>query len=158
MIEEKTKLINDATYVVQQFPARRGLKLKTKLAKLIAPTAVALIGSVSKDKSGGISLDSEANPDTIAKAITGLVSNLDSDEILSLVFGLLEMTTRNGVNLVSQNGAHFDMIYAGNYGELVQALVYVVEVNFGSFFRGLGIGKQSQDPEVLTTTKPLAKK
>lgn len=158
MIEEKTKVINDATYVVQQFGARRGLKLKTRLVKLIAPTAVALLGSVEKDQSGNVSLNSEANPELISKAISGLVNNLESDQVVDLVFALLETTTRNGVNVTSQNGSHFDMVYSANYGELIKALVFVVEVNFGSFFQGLGIGKQGQEPALTIPTKPLAKK
>jgi hypothetical protein len=156
MIEEKTKVINENTYVVQQFAARRGLKLKTRLIKLIAPTAFALMGSVGKDKQGNISLDSEANPDMVAKAVSGLVNNLESDSVVELIFALLETTRRNGVEVTGQNGSHFDMIYAANYGELSQALMFVIEVNFGSFFRDLGIGKQSQEPitqEVVTTQR-----
>ena len=158
MIEEKTKVINDATYTVQQFAARRGLKIKTRLVKLIAPTAVSLMGCVSRDGEGNISLDSEASPELIAKAIGGLVNNMESDTVLDLIFALLETTTRNGVGVTSQNGSHFDMIYAGNYGELVKALIFVVEVNFASFFQGLAIGKQNQEPAPMIATKQPVKK
>lgn len=150
MISEQRKEINGASYKVSQFGARRGLKVKTKLVKLIAPTIIAALGS-----GGKVSLDSVVDSEMLSKAIKSMLDNLDSDYVVNLIFELLVSTYRNDVEIVGQNGIHFDDVYAGNYGELYKAILFVVEVNFGSFFRELGIGSldksipQAETPNII---------
>lgn len=139
MIQEQEKEINGAKYRVQQFAARRGLGLKTRLIKLIAPTVLAVMGNQGQK----VNLDN-IDPALLGKGIQGLLDNLDSDSVIKLVFDLLVNTWRDGVQVTSQNGTYFDSIYAGNYAELYKALLFVVEVNFGSFFQELGIGSREQ--------------
>lgn len=139
MLSSKEQVINGATYNVVVFPARMGLGLKTRLIKLLAPSAFTAAGSINKN-SGASLLDAEFNSEMMGKAVQALVDRLDQASVLSLVFDLLKTTRRDGKEIVAGDGALFDDIYAANYGELYKVILFVLEVNYGSFFRELGIG------------------
>jgi len=81
MIKEQKKEINGARYTVKQFAARRGLKIKSKLVKILAPTAIAAV----KGK-GKLSLESNADLEMISNAIKSMLDNLDSDNIVNFIF------------------------------------------------------------------------
>jgi hypothetical protein len=55
----------------------------------------------------------------------------------NLIFKILAHTTRDKAGI---NKANFDKIYTGNLGELIQALQFVVEENFGDFLQGNSTG------------------
>lgn len=153
-IKEETREINGATYTVQQFVARRGLALKTKLIKLIAPSAFALIGGAKAQ--GGNIIDADIGADVLSKSIKTMLDNLgDSADVERLVFEILSNTRRNNAQI---DGLLFDDVYAGNYGELFKAVFFVIEVNYGSFFRDMGIGNLqlpgSQDKKISQGKKP----
>lgn len=133
MIESKEKIIEGAKYYVSQFPARRALKLKTKLIKLLAPSLFTAAGNYK----GGNILDADLGSDTLGKAVSMLVERLDENDLESLIMELLCMTRREGKEITEQ---YFDMVYAGNFSELYKALYFILEVNFGSFFQEIGIG------------------
>lgn len=143
MIESKEKIIEGAKYYVSQFPARRALKIKTRLIKLLAPS---LFSTVSGANSKNI-LDAEINTDSIGKAVELLVNRLEENELENLIMELLCMTRRDGKEITPQL---FDTIYAGNFYELYQALYFIIEVNYGSFFQAIGIGSKN----MLEVTNP----
>ena len=152
-IKEETREINGANYTVQQFAARRGLALKTKLIKLIAPSAFALIGGAKAQ--GGNLIDADIGADVLSKSIKTMLDNLgDSADVERLVFEILSNTRRNNAQI---DGLLFDDVYAGNYGELFKAVFFVIEVNYGSFFRDMGIGNlqlpDSQDSKKISQGK-----
>ena len=152
-IKEETREINGANYTVQQFAARRGLALKTKLIKLIAPSAFALIGGAKAQ--GGNLIDADIGADVLSKSIKTMLDNLgDSADVERLVFEILSNTRRNNAQI---DGLLFDDVYAGNYGELFKAVFFVIEVNYGSFFRDMGIGNLqlpgSQDSKKISQGK-----
>jgi hypothetical protein len=138
MIESKEKTINGVTYMVTQFPARRALRLQTKLVKLLAPSVSALAGGANLSDVKNV-MDAKIGGEVISKAVTTLVERLDEDYVVNLIMELLASTRREGKEI---SEAQFDMIYAGNFKELFQALYFVVEVNFGSFFQDLRTGNQ----------------
>ena len=162
MIKEQEKDIcdadgNTAHYTVTQFGARRGLGLKTRLIKLIAPTAVAAIGANQPGKS---LMDMDINSEAVGKAIQVLLNNLDANAIVTLIMDLLASTRRDGVEVTSKQGAIFDDVYAGNYAELYQALFFVIQVNFGNLFMGKdgkGIGSLGQVMSKLMQTEASTK-
>lgn len=133
MIETKEKYISGVKYTSTQFPARRALKLKTKLIKILAPSVFTGIGAASSQSILDVSLDSPL----LGKAVEMLVNRLDEDTMVNLVMEMLSSTRREGKEL---SDTHFDMVYAGNFAELYKALYFVLEVNFGSFFQEMGIG------------------
>lgn len=142
MIETKEKYIDGHKYTVTQFPARRALTLKTKLVKLVAPS---LFTAMSGQKQGASVLDMPLD-----KAINMLVERLDEDHLINLIFELLASTRRDGKEL---NESHFNMVYAGNFGELYKALFFILEVNFGSFFQEIGIGNLGE--HLAAPTMPI---
>jgi hypothetical protein len=146
MIESKEKVIEGAKYYVSQFPARRALKLKTRLVKLLAPSLFTMAGK------GGNILDAELGSDSIGKAVNMLVERLDENDLENLIMELLCMTRREGKEITPQ---YFDMVYAGNFQELYEALYFVLEVNFGSFFTKIGIGAQDMNLVQKTDQKNL---
>jgi hypothetical protein len=131
MIESKEKTINGVTYMVTQFPARRALKIQAKLIKLLAPLFFA------KDDL----LDKEVNDPKVMRAASGLLDRLDEDYVVNLVMELLVSTRREGKEITD---GVFDTVYAGNFGELFDALVFVMEVNFKSFLDKINTGKKHQ--------------
>ena len=61
----------------------------------------------------------------------------------NLILSILSYTLRDGSAI---NEANFDNIYTANLGELVAALKFVVEANFGDFLQENGIGLLSENP------------
>lgn len=132
MIETRDKVINKVNYSVTQFPARTGLRIKTKLLKLLAPSVLSLVGSSENV------LDTKLDSAVLGKAVQALSERLDEDVVLNLISELLLSTKRDGKDITE---GVFNLAYAGNYGELFKALLFVLEVNYGAFFREMGIGK-----------------
>lgn len=132
------RMIGTVSYKVTQFPARTGLKLKTELIKLLAPSLMSVSG-----------LDKNIENINIGNIIGALCDKLDEDHVENLVLRLLACTRREGKEVVPI----FDDVYAGNYGELFNALKLVIEVNFASFFQQLGIGNLKENIQEVTKTK-----
>lgn len=133
MIESKERIVNGAKYYVSQFPARRALKLQIKLIKLLAPSLF-----TSLDGYKGNILDADIGNLSFGRAAEMLVNRLDEHDLENLIMELFSMTRREGKEITPQL---FDLVYAGNFGELFQAIAFVLEVNFASFFQQIGIGK-----------------
>lgn len=133
-IQTHTRKIKDAEgegheYLVTQFPARKGLRVQTNLAKTIAP----LVSGLRVGMAGNL-LDSTLSIDG-SQIVNTILAHLDDKGVLELVLSLLEMTRRDGHEITD---SVFDTAYAANYGELVGALSFVIEAN--GFF---GIGPKS---------------
>jgi hypothetical protein len=87
------------------------------------------------------------------KLATILKGDGDIEQLLTygdnnLMVKILSFTTRNNEAINKEN---FDKIYTGNLSELMQALQFVVEENFGDFLQESGIG-------LLSTKAPKAMK
>jgi len=141
MIQKKQKTIEgqvegaktDVEYEVEQFPAMTGMRIAVKLAKTFG-------GGIGQAASGG--MESVMDMD-VSKVITAIVENLDEDATPKLVADLLARTKRNGVHLTPDV---IDTVYSANFGELLSALKFVLEVNYGGFMGALAqagnIGKE----------------
>jgi len=140
MIETKEKTIDGRKITVTQFPGRRGLKLKTRLAKLLGPTIFTALKSVS-GKSENI-LDKDINLETAAGAIEKLLERIDENIWEALVFELLSMTRINGQEVTSEI---FDVEFAGSFVTLYKILAFILEVNYKDFLglTGIGLSKPS---------------
>jgi hypothetical protein len=141
MISSKEKTILGQKYLCTQFTARRALKIKTKLFKLLGPSVSSFLGSAK----GKDFLNSEINSDLLSKSVLLLIEKLDEDYVIDLILEILSSTRRNGREI---DTALFDMEYAGNFNELFKAIVFVLEVNFGDFLRGLLTGKSLMENPV----------
>lgn len=136
MIETKTKTICGHQYEVTQFPAMIGLRKAIKLSKIIGPGIGKAVGD-----SGSIAniMDGEIN---IGDAVASLVDRLDEHSTTAFILELFSMTHRERKDLSAD--ANFNEAFTGNYGEMVQALSFILEVNYGSFFGALTAATGSQ--------------
>jgi len=67
-----------------------------------------------------------------------------------LILKLLENTARDDMAI---NKATFDKIYTGNLVEMVEALMFVFEVNFKDFLQGDVIGNLAKKAKKVTNKK-----
>jgi len=118
MIETIETIIDGATYSVTQLPARRAIRLKAKLIKLLGPLFI-----------GGDSIN-----------IQNLCQNLDENQFEALCMEMIQGVRKNNVEL---SPATFDLEFAGDMASLYKLLLFIVEVNYANFFSMLGIGLPS---------------
>ncbi|MFC3227330.1 phage tail assembly chaperone [Marinibaculum pumilum] len=144
MIEHREKTIGGHEYSVTQFPAMQGLRIAVRLVKLVGPgMAKALDG---KGLAGV--LDSDIG---VSDMVGALVDRLDEGTTPEFVRQLLSATVRDGRDLSDER--NFNDAYAANYRELIGALGFVLEVNYGDFFGAVtaGIGAAGGRPEGTPT-------
>jgi hypothetical protein len=130
--------IGGAVWAVTQFPAGEGLGLLTRLLKLLGPALGALAkgGGTAEDGAGG---REEALTGLI---VSGLLQQLDEKETVALVKRLLADTRKDGVEILPI----FDTEFMGDYANLFRVLGFVLEVNYGGFFSGIGRGARKEAP------------
>jgi hypothetical protein len=127
------------TYETTQYPAGAGWNLLLKLVKMLGKSLGVAASSVmsfdtlpQKAMEFQSSLDSEISIQKIASAFQLLAVQLideGGDDFVKKV--LTDHTTRDG-QIVTKA---FDGIYQGNYGELMFAIAWVLQVNYAPFFR-----------------------
>jgi hypothetical protein len=120
-------------------PARRALKISTKLAKIIGPAIGALGDGFNLETGEPV----EGQTDSVSKAVKLLVGQIDDTKIESLILDVLQTTVRidpqSNTRQEVSTPKIFDEIYAGNFAELAGALVFALEVSVGDFFGKGGI-------------------
>lgn len=139
-VETQHREIKGHAYSVTPFTPMRALKYASEIVKLVGPSmaqAMSGIGSVKQ------AMDMDLKDAGIEKIVGGLVDRLDGDRTPQLIHGLLANTTRDGQEL--QHQSVFNDAYTANYGEMIQALRFVLEVNYGSFFDALATGGATGD-------------
>ena len=139
-VETQHREIKGHAYSVTPFTPMRALKYASEIVKLVGPSmaqAMSGIGSVKQ------AMDMDLKDAGIEKIVGGLVDRLDGDATPKLIHNLLASTTRDGQEL-RQEGV-FNEAYTANYGEMIQALRFVLEVNYGSFFDALATGGATGD-------------
>lgn len=134
------KRIGEAEYSITQHPARQGLALQVRLAKLVAPSIGALIGAVNF-QGGKIEINDSTNfdLDKIKDAMIELASRLEPNDFEKMVSDLLTYTMRDGRQV---DPLTIDEAFAGKYDELFAVLFEVIKLN--GFFALGGIGKALQ--------------
>ena len=152
MIETREKEINGANYTVTQLPARRAIKLKAKLIKMFGPVLAQLFLVVKK-----VDKEEYEQKSNIVSAVEILASNLDPVDFETLIVELFAGVRKNGKELLPNV---IDTEFAGDLATLYLVALFVLEVNFASFFELLGIGRQFQSPaeEAPQITKKTFKK
>ena len=132
MIETKTKQIDERSVSVTQFPARIGLKIKLRIARMIGPGLASATGML---QSG---IEAEFDSKVLAYAVGQLVDSMGNDVTVDFIVKDLMQGTRLDDKEI--NDAVFDIEFAGNYKLLYKIIGYILEVNYGSFFENLNIG------------------
>jgi hypothetical protein len=134
-IETREKEINGSVYAVTQLPARRAIRLKARLVKLIGPIFAQIYLTIEKKSDQ----EQKAN---IINAIENFSSHMNEQEFENLVVDILQGVRKNGVELVP---AIIDLEFAGDMVTLYQVIWFVLEVNYADFFSMLGIGNPYED-------------
>jgi len=143
MIEAKTKQIDERSVTVSLFPARKGLKIKLRIAKMIAPGLASATGLL---QSG---LEADFDSKVLAYAVGQLVDSMGNDATVDFIVKELMQGTRLDDKEITDTV--FDMEFAGNYGLLYKIISYILEVNYGSFFESLNIGQLTSKFSSLTS-------
>lgn len=125
--KHKEKLIDDVTCQVNQFTGTFSFKLLIELIQLLGPTFSQILGLAPKE---GSILDIQFNPALMSTAITHLVTKLDPENNLQLVFRILSQTRIDGVELTKES---FDLLFQGRMLLLFKVVRFAVEVNYHDF-------------------------
>lgn len=122
MIETREKIIDGSIYSVTQLPARRALKLKAKLMKIIGPLFL------------------EAN----SSNFHSVCHLIDENQFETLCMEMIQGVRKDGVELTPPT---FDLEFAGDMAGVYKMLLFVVETNYSNFFSMLDIGLPSFQDE-----------
>lgn len=136
---EKRK-IDDIIFYINQFPARKAIRLEKRTLTFIAP--------MLKMMDGIKNLDDEVNFDRIANAIQEVLLNVDENSLEQYIFDMIEYTSvgiqENGkeqiIKLDSDNGKVFDNVFRCNSLTVYKLLLEIMSVNKFAFFELMGGG------------------
>lgn len=122
--------IDGSRWTVTEFSATEGLRILTRLVKLLGDSAAKAFGALPTE--GGISvLDAKIDWSMLGEAIGGLANRLDEDEVDELVKRLLANTLIDGkAGKEPAGGPRFDIVFQGRYVTLFKVLSFVLEVNY----------------------------
>lgn len=122
MLKSEEIVVDDRKYRVSQYTAGTGLKIFTKLAKLIG-------GPLSMLASKG--MDAEVSGDLLGNAVSALTSQLEPDATLALTKEILLNTQ------ISDNDKYrditFDYDFAGRFGHLSKLLKEILKFQYADF-------------------------
>ncbi len=141
MLECKEKTIDGHEYQVTQFPAMQGMKIAVALAKLFGAGIGGAIGSGS--------VAQVMNMD-VSGIVAGIFEKLDEEQTPKLILRLFSSTHRDRREL---NEVNFNDAFAANYGEMIKALKFVLEVNYGGFMGALEQAKLIGDQPSSAATE-----
>lgn len=145
MRQELTKTISDDhgaqhSYDIIQHPASAGIRLFTTVLESLAMPAGQMLSALqsggslpdSGDGLMGMLLDDGVDGEGIGKAFELLAGKLLQCGP-ELFHDILKHVSRDNVSM--NNLTAFDGAYQGNYGELVRAVAWSLQVNFGDAFK-----------------------
>lgn len=124
---------NKHTYTLHQHPADEGFELVTTILKIVGSVGGVFIDGISSEEGEE---DPDVNGEKIGLAFTRLAEEIVTAGGTSFCKKLLRYTTRTNDNGGEDKvHEHFSMIYQGNYGELIMAVWFAVDSNFGPSLR-----------------------
>lgn len=122
--------IDGISYTVNMLPAAQGLKLATKLLKIIGDPLAELV-KVQGDKTKIFEI--------LPMAVKTLTERLDEDEVVVLAKSLCSCVCKAGTSGTLDRT--FDLYFRGKYGHLFKVLKEVVMYNFSDFLDVLPLVK-----------------
>jgi hypothetical protein len=135
MMQSETKTIGSTEYEVTQLPSGRGRKLLLRLVRIVGPA----VGELLKGGEAGTATLASVSAEGLSAAVGELAARLGEDDFEYAVKELASSTKVrvDGGGLVPLASV-LDLHFAGAYGEMLSWLAFALEVNFRSFFSGLG--------------------
>lgn len=134
MIQSRTVTLPTAdhpegeSFTISQLPAMRGVRLFTRLGKVLGP-ALAQVGKVLSSSGGLDTIELDA----LAPALGALFSNLEADvveQLLRELFATVKVGTQDLLPV-------FDAKFAGRFDSVLKLAGASLEVQFGNFFGDL---------------------
>lgn len=139
----KDRTGTEVTVATSTIPARKALKISSRLLTIFSSLLAALPSNVKEgitanvptekkfpnDLSDGGLFEKEIDFSKLSKA---LIENLQEEKVESLVLSLLVTTRVNGQDV--SRAEIFDMVFTADFGLMMGCLKFVLEVNFKSFF------------------------
>jgi hypothetical protein len=142
MLRSEERQVADVPYTTTQLPARRAIKVGTKLVRLLGPALGALGGSFDVEGAQLGESDVDFAP-VLPSVVKMLVDQMDADNVIALILEILQTTRRKDLDSGKWEEVNkaevFDRVYAGNFRELLGALRFALEVSLGDFFGESGI-------------------
>lgn len=138
MLKSETREIGGKRYAVTQFGTQEGLQIFFWLGKLVGPSIAALV----KQWQG-----KSITVNVVSAALTELANGLQYADFNKLVQACAKCTKQVVTNAEGETVSvplekTIDTVaFAGDYLSLMQWLGFCLEVNFASFFVGLGLTK-----------------
>jgi len=148
-LDTKEKEIDGMKIAVTQFPARSGFKLQAKLAGIFGPVIGEIIGGLNIKGKTKIS-EADIDFSKVSDALRVLFEKLDEERAYALVLEILQFTRADGHEI---NDNTFDQLFPGKYLTVYKTVGFTLEVNYGSFFGGSGIGQAFK--KMMTQTQPM---
>lgn len=140
-LKAREKTIDGYTISVTPFPAWIAWRLKRNLVGLIGTTLIKALQNLSTKSTGkGKSKKSEYDFDLVAvgNAIEDLFDKLTEDEFEILTKRIIASTRVDNKDISNDN--IFNELFAANLHVVYKILLYVLEVNYGSFLDLNGFG------------------
>lgn len=128
-IEQKDFSLDEESYTITMFPADQGLKVLSKLVKLIGEPMMEL-AKMNNDK--------EAMFDHLAAAVRSLSMRLDDENVVSLCKQLSSCVIKHGDGSQTID-KKFNTHFSGRIGHMFKLLVEVVNFNYADFLDVLAL-------------------
>jgi hypothetical protein len=114
-------------YTVNEHPASEGLKLQVKLLTLFLPFTP--LCAFALDVIDSQKADADWIPQLKEVITTDLIGSLHGEEIAEMFKLITKYAARDGKSLTAES---YEIIFAGNYGELYELVWRVIRGNFSS--------------------------
>jgi hypothetical protein len=136
-LKTETKIIDGLKFYINQFPARKCIKLEKKTLTYIAPMLNILEGIKS--------LDSDIDLSKIAKCIQEVLMNISEEALEQFITEMVENTTveisgESGkkLTLILADMNNFDKVFIGKNMTVYKLLIEIMRVNKFGFFELVG--------------------
>ena len=119
----------DHSYSLTPHPPTEGIPLAGRILDVVGVPASKLLADMMSTGSLAAVLEQDLkfSPEQIERALQLIISRLTDGAFLALIKSLLRYAQRDNKPL--SNEAMFDMAYQANYGELAEALLWVIREN-----------------------------
>lgn len=138
-LEQKDFSLDGDSYVITLFPADQGLKVLTKLIKLVGEPIMEM-SKANQDK--------EKVYEYLTSAIRLLSARMDDENVVSLCRQLSSCVIKEGDGSMSLD-KKFNTHFSGRIGHLFKLMVEVVNFNFADFLDVLALHQNAGSATVL---------
>lgn len=139
--------IKNVHYTIRYFYAATGLKVLTKLTKLLGEPMTKMMQAGELKKDADPEQQNLKMAKIVSEAVSSLAERIDEDAVVDLVKNLMSCVYLGSRSLDND----WDREFQGKFDVLLQLCIEVVSYNFSDFLSAVSVGKTSQS--TLTTTK-----